>query len=144
MTSTETGLSSQDEQLIQAAQDVANAHSDNLVHTMAAAVRDAEGRIHIGINLYHFTGGPCAELVALATARAAGARELVTIVAVGHDDRGVRVPCGRDRQILVDYYPDIRVIVPTDDGLRTVSVAELLPGGFDWSAEQGDAVEDGL
>ena len=49
---------------------------------MGAAVRDSEGRIHVGVNLAHFTGAPCAELVALATARAHGARRIEAIVAV--------------------------------------------------------------
>ncbi len=35
------------------------------VHTVGAAVRSADGRSFAGVNLYHFTGGPCAELVAL-------------------------------------------------------------------------------
>lgn len=33
------------------------------------------------------------------------------IVAVANDNRGVISPCGRCRQMLLDYYPDIRVIV---------------------------------
>ena len=32
------------------------------VHTMGAAVRAADGRMFAGVNLYHFTEGPCAEL----------------------------------------------------------------------------------
>lgn len=82
------------------------------IHTMGAAVRAADGRIFTGVNLYHFTGGPCAELVALGAARAAGATELTHIVAVGNHGRGVKSPCGRDRQILADHYPEVRVIVP--------------------------------
>jgi hypothetical protein len=39
------------------------------VHTMGAAVRAEDGRTFVGVNLYHFTGGPCAELVVLGTAR---------------------------------------------------------------------------
>jgi cytidine deaminase len=35
------------------------------VHTVGAAVRDRDGRAFTGVNLYHFTGGPCAELGAL-------------------------------------------------------------------------------
>lgn len=131
----EQDLSSRDKALIQAAREIAEKQTDDVVHTMGAAVSDTAGTIYVGVNLYHFTGGPCAELVALGAARAAGAQELVAIVAVGNNGRGVRAPCGRDRQILADYYPDIRVIVPTDIGLRNVSVAELLPYGFDWNAE---------
>jgi cytidine deaminase len=80
-----------------------------------------------GINLHHFTGGSCAELVTLAHARASGARQLVTIVAVGDRGRGVMAPCGRDRQVLVDYHPQIRVLVPTGDGVVSVRATDLLP-----------------
>ena len=102
------------------------------MHTVGAAVRDANGQIHGGINLYHFTGGPCAELVALATARANGARTLETIVAVGNEGRGVIAPCGRDRQVLLDYHAGIRAIIPTPDGDRSVSIEDLLPFDRRW------------
>ncbi len=114
----------------------ANADAESGIHTVGAAVRDAEGRVHVGVNLYHFTGGPCAELVVLGAARSAGARRLTTIVAVGDEGRGVKAPCGRDRQVLADYHPDIRVLVPTPDGIRSVAIADLLPLAFDWLAEE--------
>lgn len=114
----------------------ANADAESGIHTVGAAVRDATGRVHLGVNLYHFTGGPCAELVALGAARSAGARELVTIVAVGDGGRGVKAPCGRDRQVLADYHPGIRVIVPTPAGVRSAAIADLLPLAFDWVAEE--------
>ena len=95
------------------------------IHTMGAAVRAADGRMYVGVNLYHFTGGPCAELVALGSARAAGARELTHIVAVGNHGRGVKSPCGRDRQVLMDYYPDIRVILATTAGLLSITPPHL-------------------
>lgn len=66
------------------------------VHTMGAAVRAQDGRLFTGVNLFHFTGGPCAELVALAAARAGGARRVTHIVAVGNHGRGPIGPCGRD------------------------------------------------
>lgn len=106
-------------------------------HTMGAAVRDANGATFTGVNLYHFTGGPCAELVALATARAGGARELTHIVAVGNHGRGPVGPCGRDRQVLLDYYPGIRVILPTREGLRSVVIEDLVPLATGWTAEDG-------
>ncbi|PFG39756.1 hypothetical protein ATJ97_2269 [Georgenia soli] len=86
------------------------------VHTMGAAVRAADGRTFTGVNLYHFTGGPCAELVALGAARAGGAQEITTIVAVGNHGRGPVGPCGRDRQVLLDHHPGIRVLLPTEHG----------------------------
>ncbi|MCX4818971.1 cytidine deaminase [Streptomyces sp. NBC_01142] len=100
-------------------------------HTVAAAARNRDGRVVTGLNVYHFTGGPCAELVVIGAAAGEGAYELTTIVAVADDDRGVLSPCGRCRQVLLDYFPEIEVIVATEEhGLRAVSVQELLPYGY--------------
>ncbi|MFJ2739495.1 cytidine deaminase family protein [Streptomyces sp. NPDC087440] len=109
------------------------------VHTMGAAVRGVDGRMYGGINLYHFTGGPCAELVALGHARASGARGLTTIVAVGDGGRGPVGPCGRDRQVLLDYHPGIRVLLPTAEGVRSVVIEDLMPYGARWTPDEGMA-----
>lgn len=110
------------------------------IHTMGAAVRAADGSTYVGVNLCHFTGGPCAELVALGSARAAGAREITHIVAVGNHGRGPVGPCGRDRQVLFDYYPGVRVILPTRAGLRSVLIADLLPLATAWSFDEGSTM----
>jgi cytidine deaminase len=132
-------LTPADHELIEHARAVVDANTDGEggVHTMGAAVRAADGRIYGGINLYHFTGGPCAELVALGHARASGARELTAIVAVGNHGRGPVGPCGRDRQILFDYHPAIRVLLPTPDGVRSVRVKDLMPLAALWTVEEG-------
>ncbi|MGY6502729.1 MAG: cytidine deaminase family protein [Acidimicrobiales bacterium] len=122
-------LDRSDLELIDFAAGIVERDGDGVVHSVGAAVRDSTGAIHGGINVYHFTGGPCAELVALGAARAAGARDLHTIVAVGDEGRGVLAPCGRDCQVLFDYHPAIRVIVPTADGPLSIPVQELLPFG---------------
>ena len=106
------------------------------VHTMGAAVRSVNGQVFTGVNLYHFTGGPCAELVALGAARAAGATKLTNIVAVGNHGRGVKNPCGRDRQIFADLYPQMRVVVSSPVGLVSVLARNLLPLAYDLVAEQ--------
>lgn len=107
------------------------------VHTMGAAVRAADGRAFVGVNLYHFTGGPCAELVALGAARAGGAREITTVVAVGNHGRGPVGPCGRDRQVLFDHHPRARVLLPTHQGVKSVSIADLMPLAARWTVEGG-------
>lgn len=94
---------------------------------MGAAVRDANGRTYAGVNPYHFTGGPCAELVTLGSARAAGATEITHIVAVGNHGRGPIGPCGRDRQVLFDYHRGIRIILPTVHRPRSVLIEDLMP-----------------
>ena len=135
-------LTEQDHELIAFAQNIVDEHGDDSVHTMGAAVRARDGRMFGGINVYHFTGGPCAELVALGHARASGARELTTIVACGDRGRGPVGPCGRDRQVLLDYHPGIRVLVPTEDGVRSVRVTDLIPLGAVWDAEEGTKAFD--
>lgn len=116
------------------------APNENGVHTMGAAVRGGDGRTFSGVNLYHFTGGPCAELVALGAARANGATSITHIVAVGNHGRGPVAPCGHDRQVLFDYHPSVRVIVPTREGVRSVEIADLLPLATAWSSSDGSTM----
>ncbi|MGW3514406.1 cytidine deaminase [Streptomyces hydrogenans] len=134
-----------DEELVQAATHVARTRCRGDEHTMAAAGRARDGRVVTAVNAYHFTGGPCAELVLIGTAAAQGAYELDTIVAVGDRERGVVPPCGRCRQVLLDYFPGAKVIVVDGGRVRAVPVAELLPVGYVWADHQlaaGEADEE--
>ena len=57
--------------------------------------------------------------------------QMATCVAVANDNRGVISPCGRCRQMMLDYYPGIRVIVRNPAGeLVTVGMEELLPYAY--------------
>ncbi|MFE9499781.1 cytidine deaminase family protein [Streptomyces collinus] len=128
-----------DHELIAAAAHVAHTRCRGDNHTMAAAARARDGRIVTAVNAYHFTGGPCAELVVIGAAAAQGAYDLHTIVAVGDRDRGVVPPCGRCRQVLLDYFPTLDVIVGHGDRLRTVPITDLLPESYVWADHQLDA-----
>ncbi|MEU6127113.1 cytidine deaminase [Streptomyces sp. NPDC047123] len=127
-----------DHELIQAAAHVAHTRCRGDNHTMAAAARAQDGRIVTAVNAYHFTGGPCAELVLIGTAAAQGADELNTIVAVGDRNRGVVPPCGRCRQVLLDYFPTLKVIVGEGDRIRTALITDLLPESYVWADHQLD------
>ncbi|MFF7364194.1 ASCH domain-containing protein [Streptomyces sp. NPDC008125] len=116
--------------VIEAAERLAAALGSYPNHTVAAAAMDTAGRIHEAVNVYHFTGGPCAELVVLGVAAAAGAGPLVTIAAAGDQGRGLIPPCGRCRQVLLDLHPDVFVAVPTDDGPTLRPVRKLLPDTY--------------
>ncbi|MFI5982897.1 cytidine deaminase family protein [Streptomyces sp. NPDC051555] len=128
-----------DHELVRAAAEVAATRCRGDNHTMAAAARDRDGRIVTAVNAYHFTGGPCAELVVIGAAAAQGAHDLETIVAVGDRDRGIVPPCGRCRQVLLDYFPTIEVIVMVRGEPRAVPIAELLPASYVWADHQLDA-----
>jgi cytidine deaminase len=131
-------LTAADAELVRRAEELVAARGDGANHTVAAAARGDDGRIVTGLNVSHFTGGPCAELVVLGAAAAAGIRQLTTIVAVNDAGRGILPPCGRCRQVLVDYFPDIRVIVPTTSGSPIVAPAgDLLPWGYRWTRNEG-------
>lgn len=116
-----------DDELVAAATAALEPVADGDFRTVGAAVRDVSGAIYTGVNLFHFTGGPCAEMVALANA---GGARLVRVVAVGDENRGVLAPCGRCRQVLMDLAPGIRVMLP-DGAVRPVE--ELLPQAYRWS-----------
>lgn len=123
--------------VIDAAEALARSLGDNDNHTVAAAVMDVDGRIHQAVNVYHFTGGPCAELVALGVAAAAGAKQLLTIAAAGDRGRGLIPPCGRCRQVLLDHHPDILVAVPAEKGPAVRPVRKLLPDTYFYPDAQG-------
>ncbi|WP_369372293.1 ASCH domain-containing protein [Promicromonospora sp. Populi] len=100
------------------------------LNTVASAVMDVHGDIYTGANVFHYTGGPCAELVALGVAAGAGAGPIATIVAVGDENRGVLPPCGRCRQVLLDQQPDCFVVVPDGGDSITVRATDLLPYSY--------------
>lgn len=116
--------------VIAAAESLAATLVGNPNHTVAAAVMDTHGRIFTAVNVFHFTGGPCAELAALGAAAAADAGPLVAVAAAGDDGRGVIPPCGRCRQVLLDLHPDVTVAVPGPEGPRIRAIHELLPDTY--------------
>lgn len=94
-------------------------------HIVAAGVRTTDGTVYDGVSLPTAIGraSVCGEPVAVGNAIADGHRhdELDTSVAISyphpdHDGTDQRVipPCGVCRELLVDYNPEMRVIVPTD------------------------------
>jgi cytidine deaminase len=126
-------LTAADLELIAAAQAVMQQHHRPFWHTVAAALRGADGRIWTGLHLGTTVGrlSICAEPVALGQAILAGGGEIVTAVAVRHhkpdeDDQSIAVvtPCGACRELLVDYAPDCMVIVPGD---MKLPASALLP-----------------
>jgi cytidine deaminase len=116
--------------VVDAAERLAATLDSHPAHTVAAAAMDVRGEIYTAVNVYHFTGGPCAELVVLGAAAAAGAGPLVTIAAAGDGGRGLIPPCGRCRQVLLDLHPDVLVAVPADGGPLLRPVRKFLPDTY--------------
>ena len=118
--------------VIAAAEEHARGLGTDENHTVAAAAMDTTGAIHTGVNVHHFTGGPCAEVVVIGAAAAANAGPLVTFAAVGDHNRGLLAPCGRCRQVILDLHPDALVVVPDDiTGQRSIApIPALLPHSY--------------
>jgi cytidine deaminase len=52
-----------DLEIVETAAALVSTRTDGCYHTTAAAARARDGSVLSGINVFHFTGGPCAELV---------------------------------------------------------------------------------
>ena len=57
-----------DVELVEEAQRLISVRTDGRYHTTAAAARTSRRDIVTGVNVYHFTGGPRAELVVIGRA----------------------------------------------------------------------------
>jgi cytidine deaminase len=126
--------------VIEAAEALARSLGNDPNHTVAAAAMDTNGRIHKAVNVYHFTGGPCAELVTLGVAATAEAGPLVAMAAAGDGGRGLISPCGRCRQVMLDLHPDILVAVPTVAGPQMRPIAKLLSDTYFFPDAQAERV----
>jgi cytidine deaminase len=71
---------------------------------VGAAVQDAQGNIFSGCNVENLSFGLtiCAERAAIATAIAAGSRDLRRVVVVADTDTPVS-PCGACRQVMAEF-----------------------------------------
>jgi cytidine deaminase len=128
-----------DHELIEAARALIRERYAENRHHIAAALRTRAGKIHTGLHLDTYVGraSVCAEAVAVGSAIAAGDPDIVAIVSVRHPrpreaNQTIQVvsPCGICREMLADFAPDCRVIVPKDGGLIRVAPLELLPNKY--------------
>ena len=127
-------LTEADHELIRAALNALEKNFDDGIyhHTVGAAVRTKEGKIYAGVNMGGGVHGSCAEYTALGMALSQGEREFDSIVAV-HDraPNCLVSPCGNCRQMLIEYCPDVMVILNDDsNNMVKVSARDLLP--FAW------------
>jgi len=107
---------------------------------VGAALRTRSGKIFTGVNLDAYLGrmAVCAEAVALGHAVVdLGDAGIDMIVAVRHPapedgDQTIAVvsPCGACRELIFDYDPKARVIVPNGKSPSIMPIAELLPNKY--------------
>lgn len=114
-----------------------NAYAPYSRFRVGAALLAKDGRIFAGCNVENasYSLTICAERVAVATAVAAGCREFIALALVSSADDYI-YPCGACRQVLIEFAPAMPVGVTGPQGLKVVTVAELLPAPFDSSVLQ--------
>lgn len=123
-----------DNELLQAALAVRRrAYAPYSNYAVGAALRDEEGRIHVGCNVENaaYPQGLCAEASAIAALVAAGGRR-ITAVAVAGGRLRPSMPCGGCRQKLREFAAeDVPVHCTTEDGVQVSStMGALLPQSF--------------
>jgi cytidine deaminase len=104
-----------------------NAHAPYTKRAFGAAVRAADGSVHIGcsIETVAFTGSYCAEQVAIGHAIASGVRDLTTLALYPAD-----YPCGMCRQVMLEFNDEFELVIEQDQKIRRISLKELLPSSF--------------
>jgi cytidine deaminase len=120
-----------DSELIEAARAVLRERAKPAAHFIGAALRTRSGRVFAAVNLGTNVSraSVCAEAVALGMAAAAGDTDVACVVAV-NGSGAVVSPCGICREMLSDYAPHARVILPGDPEPTSASIGELLPSKF--------------
>lgn len=100
-------------------------------HHVASALRTRDGRVFTGLHLETTIGRAaiCAEAVAIGKASEDDDLEIDSIVSVDRHGN-VLSPCGLCRELLADFSPGCRVIVPGEGGEEVVAISELLPNKY--------------
>jgi cytidine deaminase len=133
-------LSKKDMELIEAARAAIRSRYRDEWQEVGAALRTRDGQIVTGVNIDAYLGrmAVCAEAVAIGRLiTESGDKGIDTIVAVRHPsptekDQTITVvsPCGSCRELIHDYAPKARVIVPNGKTPMAVSIGELLPNKY--------------
>ncbi len=97
---------------------------------VGAALKGKSGRVYTGCNVENAAYGPsmCAERTAIFKAVSEGEREFEAIAVVTENGAS---PCGSCRQVMMEFAPDMTVIIADTQGrTRSTTVRDLLPDGF--------------
>jgi len=130
-------LTSEDAELIRAAEITIRRRFREGRHHVGAAVRGSSGKIYTGIHLQAVVGEPatCAEVIAIGCAMLEGEERITACVALRHPkpqegstELKVLPPCGSCRDLIADYGGrDVWVILEVDGRVQKTRVAELIP-----------------
>jgi cytidine deaminase len=130
-----------DEDLVQVAREARlRAYAPYSRFLVGAALLSQTGKVYTGCNVENASYGltVCAERSAVFRAVGEGEQEFVKIAVIGgsqtmpeHEQREIISPCGACRQVLVEFSPDLEVIMSNLKGeIKVLKLSELLPHAF--------------
>ena len=100
-------------------------------YAVGAALLTKSGRVYDGVNVENaaYPVTICAERTAVFKAVSNGEREFLAIAVV---TRNGGMPCGSCRQVMVEFSPEMSVIVADEAGdiKSEIKLSDLLPGAF--------------
>ncbi len=123
----------EEKQLIKAAINAkSNSHSPHSGFKVGAAILTRNGYIFPGTNVEFdaFSLTVCAERAALFNAVSNGEKE-VTSIAIATSSNAFKFPCGLCRQALMEFNPQMQVILITKSGKsKKFKLKDILPNHF--------------
>lgn len=120
----------QDELIVSATAARERAYAPYSHFKVGAALLGKSGRVYMGCNVENAAYGPsmCAERTAVSKAVSEGEREFDAIAVVTKN--GV-FPCDTCRQVMIEFAPDMTVIISDTHGnVHVTTIRDLLPEGF--------------
>ena len=109
-----------------------NSYSPYSQFAVGAALEAEDGTIYTGCNVENASYGlsVCAERTALVKAVSEGAKKFKRLAIVADTEKPV-TPCGMCRQMLMEFSPEMELILTTTKGKsETVILSKLLPRAF--------------
>ena len=111
-----------------------NAYAPYSNFKVGAALECADGAVFKGCNIENAAYGStiCAERTACVKAVSEGHRKF-TRIAIYADSKDYAYPCGACRQFLVEFSPDMEVLISREDrDYLKLTLRDLLPGIFEF------------
>ncbi len=122
-----------DKALIKSALDaLKNSHSPHSGFRVGAAILTTSGGIYPGTNVEFdaFSLTVCAERAAIFNAVSGGEKDFVKI-AIATSSRKFKYPCGLCRQAMMEFNPELEVILITSDKeIKRFILKEIMPNYF--------------
>lgn len=109
-----------------------NSYSPYSQFAVGAALEAEDGTVYTGCNVENASYGltVCAERTALVKAVSQGAKKFKRL-AIVTDTAEIVTPCGMCRQMLIEFSPELEIILANTEGKKeSVILSALLPKAF--------------